>query len=105
MNRNEARSAVISAAKNAFTAKLFAGTSGNLSIRIPEENLVAITPTSVRYETMTAEDIVLIDLDGEIVEGRYKPSSEWQMHLEVFRRMKTVNAVVHTHSQIGRAHV
>ena len=77
MNRNEAWSAVISAAKNAFTAKLFAGTSGNLSIRIPEENLVAITPTSVRYETMTAEDIVLIDLDGEIVEGRYKPSSEW----------------------------
>ena len=103
MNRTEARNAVVSAAKNAFNAKLFAGTSGNLSIRIPEENLVAITPTSVRYETMTAEDIVLIDLDGEIVEGRYKPSSEWQMHLEVFRRMKTVNAVVHTHSPYATA--
>lgn len=103
MNRNEAREAVLSAAKNAFAAKLFAGTSGNLSVRISDENLVAITPTCIRYETMTLDDIVLIDFDGNVVEGHHKQSSEWQMHLEVMRQMSSVNAVVHTHSPYATA--
>lgn len=103
MNRDEAREAVLVSAKNAFAAKLFAGTSGNLSVRISDENLVAITPTCIRYETMKFEDIVLIDFDGNIVEGRHKPSSEWQMHLEVMRQMSSVNAVVHTHSPYATA--
>lgn len=72
------------------------GTGGNISIRSGE--LVAITPSGVEYMDMTAEDVVVTDLDGTIVEGALKPSSELGMHLASYRRRAEVEAVVHTHS-------
>ena len=84
--------------QKAFDQRLFAGTSGNLSVYLREEDLMLITPTCVRYETMTAEDIVCIKLDGTLVEGKYAPSSEWRMHAAVYEKMDGVNAVFHTHS-------
>lgn len=84
--------------QKAFDQRLFAGTSGNLSVYLREEDLMLITPTCVRYETMTAEDIVCIKLDGTLIEGKYAPSSEWRMHAAVYEKMDGVNAVFHTHS-------
>ncbi len=72
------------------------GTGGNISIRLGE--LVAITPSGVEYMDMTAEDVVVTDLNGTIVEGALKPSSELGMHLASYRRRTEVKAVVHTHS-------
>ena len=72
------------------------GTGGNISIRSGE--LVAITPSGVEYMDMTAEDVVVTDLNGTIVEGALKPSSELGMHLASYRRRAEVEAVVHTHS-------
>ena len=72
------------------------GTGGNISIRAGE--LAAITPSGVEYMDMTAEDVVVTDLDGTIVEGALKPSSELGMHLASYRRRAEVKAVVHTHS-------
>lgn len=74
------------------------GTGGNISIYNPDENLVAISPSGVPYNSLQKEDIVLITLDGEIVEGNYKPSSEWSMHTDVYKHRKELFAVVHTHS-------
>jgi L-ribulose-5-phosphate 4-epimerase len=77
---------------------LVAWTSGNISGRDPETGLVAIKPSGIRYEALTPENMVVVDLDGKVVEGVYKPSSDTLAHVYVYRHRKDVNGVVHTHS-------
>ena len=89
---------VVRIARKAFDEKLMAGTSGNMSVFSRETGLMAITPSSYDYGIMEEKDIVVMDLDGNIVEGWLKPSSEWKMHAEIYRNIEHVNAVVHTHS-------
>ena len=52
----------------------------------------------IPYETMTEDDIVVINIEGKIIEGKHKPSSEWQMHTGIYKNLSNVNAIVHTHS-------
>lgn len=85
-------------AKRSYEEALFAGTSGNLSYYDRETGEMYITPSSVPYETMTADELVRMTLDGQILEGEKKPSSEWRMHAEVYRQKPEVSAVIHTHS-------
>lgn len=79
-------------------AGLSVGTSGNLSIYVPEEGLMAITPSGLDYEATTPADIVVMDLEAHVVEGERKPSSEWALHTKFYQRHPTARAVVHTHS-------
>ena len=79
-------------------AGLSVGTSGNLSIYVPEEGLMAITPSGLDYEATTPADIVVMDLDAHVVEGEWKPSSEWALHTKFYQRHPAARAVVHTHS-------
>jgi len=72
------------------------GTSGNCSVRFGEGLLV--TPSGIVPEALTAESIVYIDKDGEVPDGSYAPSSEWQMHKGILDRRPDVRAVVHCHS-------
>ena len=92
----DARQALVDCARQAYAEGLFSGTSGNLSIRTDRGML--ITPTSVRYETLSPEDIVHLRPDGAVLEGRFAPSSEWRMHAEIYARFPAVGAIVHTHS-------
>lgn len=85
-------------ALKSYTEGLVAGTSGNVSYYDRETSLMAITATNLDYKTMRPEDVVLMQLDGTIVHGDYKPSSEWQMHAEVYKAKDEVNSVIHTHS-------
>jgi len=73
-------------------------TGGNLSARDRETGLVAIKPSSVPYDKMQPEDITIIDLDGNIVDGRYHASSEWPMHTMIYKAKPRVKGVVHCHS-------
>ena len=73
----ELRQEIVDRSLQAFHEGLFSGTSGNMSCYLREEDLMLITPTSVRYDVMRAEDIVVLRLDGTVVEGHLKPSSEW----------------------------
>jgi L-ribulose-5-phosphate 4-epimerase len=82
---------------------LVAWTGGNVSVRDPASGLVAIKPSGVRYEDLTAESMVVVDLDGTIVEGDLKPSSDVASHLYVYRHRPDVNGVVHTHSRYATA--
>lgn len=75
---------------------LVIGSSGNASVRVGDD--VIITPSSVYYTEMKVEDMVVIDLKGEVLEGFRNPSVEWQMHLELYNTRSKVGAVVHTHS-------
>jgi L-ribulose-5-phosphate 4-epimerase len=82
---------------------LVAWTSGNVSARDPETGLVVIKPSGVKYEDLTAETMVVVDLDGNVVEGSYKPSSDTASHCYLYRHMPEVNGVVHTHSRYATA--
>ena len=103
MNAYETKAALVKQAQQAFMDKMFAATSGNLSIYDREAGRMYITPGSFPYMEMTPEDVMVIDLDGNILEGPHKPSSEWRLHAAVYRAKEDVNAVVHTHSPYATA--
>lgn len=73
-------------------------TWGNVSAIDREQGLVVIKPSGVPYSTMTADDMVVTDLDGNRVEGRLNPSSDTPTHLELYRRFPDIGGIVHTHS-------
>lgn len=74
-------------------------TWGNVSEMDRESGLIAIKPSGVDYDAMTANDIVLTDLDGKVIEGHLRPSSDLDTHLELYKSFTEINAVVHTHSR------
>jgi len=82
---------------------LVAWTSGNVSARDPETGYVVIKPSGVRYEHLRPEQMVIVDLEGSIVEGRLKPSSDTASHLYIYRHRPDVGGVVHTHSPYATA--
>ena len=92
------RSKLVQTAQTAYRERLFAATSGNLSVFDRENGKIYITPGSFPYEEMTPEDIMAIDLNGTILQGKHSPSSEWRMHAAIYRADARVNAIVHTHS-------
>ena len=74
-------------------------TWGNVSAIDRESGLFVIKPSGVPYETMTAEDMVVMDLDGNRVEGKYKPSSDTASHVELYKAFPEIGGIVHTHSR------
>ena len=74
-------------------------TWGNVSGICRERNLVVIKPSGVSYEDMKAEDMVVVDLDGNVVEGDLKPSSDTPTHLELYKAFPDLGGIVHTHSR------
>jgi len=78
-------------------------TSGNVSGRDAATGLVVIKPSGVRYEALTPESMVVVDLDGRVVEGHLKPSSDTAAHLYIYRHRPDVGGVVHTHSTFATA--
>ena len=78
-------------------------TGGNVSARDPESGLVVIKPSGVPYEELRPEHHVIVNLQGDVVQGTLKPSSDTASHLYVYRHMPHVNGVVHTHSPYATA--
>jgi L-ribulose-5-phosphate 4-epimerase len=78
-------------------------TGGNVSIRDPKSGLVAIKPSGIMFPDLTAENMVVVDLDGNCVEGDLAPSSDTASHLYIYRHREDVNGVVHTHSNYATA--
>ncbi|MFI7587415.1 class II aldolase/adducin family protein [Spongisporangium articulatum] len=71
-------------------------TQGNISVRLPEPDRFLITPTDLEYDRMTADDIVVVDANSNLIEGPHQPSSEVTVHMAVYRRRPDVQAIVHT---------
>jgi L-fuculose-phosphate aldolase len=92
------RDEIVGFGKKLITSNLTTGSGGNLSVFNRREGLVAIGPSGIDYFDVRPEDVVVINVDGEIVEGRCKPSSELNFHLSLYRKRSDINAVVHTHS-------
>lgn len=79
--------------------RLVVFTWGNVSGVDRERGLVAIKPSGVDYEVMTAEDIIITDMDGHVIEGNLKPSSDLPTHLELYKAWPQIGGVAHTHSR------
>ena len=92
------REQVVAYCKKLITAGLTKGTGGNISAFDRESGLYAISPSGMDYFSMTPEDVVVMNLQGEVVEGSRKPSSEWDLHRIFYQNRKDLNAIVHTHS-------
>ncbi|GAQ95215.1 L-fuculose-phosphate aldolase [Thermodesulfovibrio aggregans] len=97
MQWKKEREQIVRAAKKIYRKGLVTGYSGNISTRL-NEKLIAITPKSKSYSKLKASDIVIIDFDGNLVEGSNEPSSERMLHIEIYKNRKDVNAIIHTHS-------
>ncbi|MCA9892270.1 MAG: L-ribulose-5-phosphate 4-epimerase [Anaerolineae bacterium] len=82
---------------------LVAWTSGNVSARDPESGLVVIKPSGIVFEDLHPENMVVVNVDGEIVESDYKASSDTASHCYIYRHMPEVNGIVHTHSRYATA--
>ena len=78
-------------------------TWGNVSAIDRSRGLIVIKPSGVSYETMTADDMVIVDLDGKVVDSRLKPSSDTATHIEIYKAFEGVGGVVHTHSTFATA--
>ena len=74
-------------------------TWGNVSAIDREKGLAVIKPSGVEYDTMTAEDMVVVDLDGKVVEGKWRPSSDTPTHVELYKAFPECGGIVHTHSR------
>lgn len=83
-------------AKRLALKGFFPGTSGNITMRLPD-NTILITPSGKAKDLLITEDIVRTDLYGNVLEGNRKPSSEIKMHLYIYKMRKDVNAIVHSH--------
>lgn len=84
-------------------SNLVTWTSGNVSIRDKETGYIAIKPSGIMYEDLTAEDMVVLDLDGKVIDGTKKASSDTASHLYIYRHRPDVFGVVHTHSAYATA--
>ena len=92
------RAQLVEYGKMLITQHLTTGTGGNLSIYDPQTGLMAITPSGIGFFETKPEDIVIMNLEGEVVEGIRKPSSEVDMHRIFYKHRTDVTALVHTHS-------
>lgn len=97
---------VLEASRKMVEKGLVVGTSGNISLRLPPmdgRELLAITPSSRYYDSMTVDDIQIIDFETEPVEGDLPPSVETMLHIGIYQARKNINAVIHTHPVFASA--
>lgn len=100
---NELREDVCRANKALVTNNLVKWTSGNVSARDPETGYVVVKPSGVDFDTLSPDELVIVDIEGDIIEGDLKPSVDTATHLYVLKNIPYVNSVVHTHSNFATA--
>ena len=98
MKLNKQREKIVTISKKLLADGVVHDGQGNLSIYDRDSGLVVITPSAVPYRQRTAEDICVIDVEGNVVEGKWKPTSELALHLIYYQNRADVNAVIHTHA-------
>lgn len=98
MLMEKARKEIVEYGKKLVTSNLTKGTGGNLSVFDRETGYMAITPSGIDFFEIQPEDIVIMDLEGNIVEGDRLPSSEWEMHLLQYKERTDLDAVIHAHT-------
>jgi L-ribulose-5-phosphate 4-epimerase len=97
----EKRKTVIKVALEVAKMNLITLTFGNLSIKDKESGYICITPSGIDYDELSPEDIVIVDVQGNVVDGNKKPSTELSMHCEIYKSREDIFSVIHTHSTMA----
>ena len=95
------RNEVIETARSMLEKGLTVGTGGNVSVRCPDSDRFLITPSSLPYETLVPEDVVVVNLEDASYEGRNVPSIEYHLHRKVYLARPDVSAIVHAHPPVA----
>ena len=98
----EARRDIIACARQVYDKGIVAATDGNISYRMMTDR-VMITPSGTSFSNLSSDDLVYVDIDGNILSFGQKPSSELPMHLEIYRQRPAVNAIIHAHPPFATA--
>ncbi len=98
MELENIRKTIVRFGNKMVASGLTTGTGGNLSMIDRDSGKVAVSPSGIEYAALSPEDVVLTDMEGNIVDGTCKPSSELGFHLALYRQREEITAVVHTHS-------
>ena len=99
----KAKEQAVKMGRSMSVAGLVTGTWGNLSMRVPKDNHIIITPSGMLYSTLQVRDMVVLDMTGRVMDGERKPSSEYLMHVAIYRDRPDVHAIMHTHSVYASA--
>ncbi|OEH84819.1 hypothetical protein BHU72_08280 [Desulfuribacillus stibiiarsenatis] len=99
----QAQKAVYESAMDMVHSKLVASTWGNVSARVEEDNLIVVTPSGIDYKNLTPQDLPVIDMQGQHIEGKYQASSEKALHIALLKNRPDVHGVMHTHSVYASA--
>ena len=97
----ELRKQVVRVGREALRSGVIHGTAGNMSVRDPASGLVAISPSGMPYPTVRPKDVVIVELDGAVVDGARAPSTETPLHTMVYRHHSRIGAIVHTHAHFS----
>lgn len=98
MSMEKEREEIVAYGRKLLESGLTKGTGGNLSLRDETGERFAISPSGIPYEEMSWEDVVVLSLEGEVLEGSRKPSSETEMHRLLYLARKDIRAVIHSHT-------
>lgn len=94
----EYKNEILESGRKLVERDLTSGTGGNISFYDRENEKIWITPSGIDFNVLKEEDLVAIDINGNIIEGSLKPSSEWIMHTYIYRSRKDVNSIIHGHT-------
>jgi L-fuculose-phosphate aldolase len=99
----KAKEQVVKMGRNMSEAGLVTGTWGNLSIRVPKDKNIVITPSGMPYGALQVRDIVVLDMEGRVIDGERKPSTEYLLHVAIYNAREDVLTIMHTHSVFASA--
>ncbi|MEX2690217.1 MAG: class II aldolase/adducin family protein [Candidatus Njordarchaeum guaymaensis] len=97
MKYSEIRNKIVEIGRFLLEKDLTVGSSGNISVFIPDNREIVITPSMIPFRKMKPEDLLVVDLEGNVIEGERNPSVESQMHIKIYENRKNVNAIIHAH--------
>ncbi len=100
-DEEEIKREIIRVMKALYNRGLISALGGNVSARLPGSNEIWITPSGVFKGDLHPEDLIKMDLDGNVIEGYMRPSVEWPLHVAIYKKRPDVNAVIHAHNPIA----
>jgi len=98
----KAKEEIVNIARTIYKEGLVFETWGNVSLR-PTDSQIVITPSGISYEKLQFVDIIVVDISGKVIQGRWKPSTELPLHLAIYKEREDVRAIIHTHSALATA--
>ena len=94
------REDILTVMRNLYRRGLVSALTGNVSARVPGTDMFWITPSGIFKGGLKVEDLIKMDVNGNVIDGRNRPSSEWRFHAAIYRIRQDVNAVIHAHNPV-----